>query len=64
MNRTWYEDTKRLKTITDNTVKCKCGHSVLIKDKSYICNYCGRKVYTPKEQFNIGLKRALERKCI
>ena len=61
MNRTWYEDTKRLKAITDSTIKCKCGCSVLIKDKSYICRNCGKKVYTEKEQFNIGLKRALER---
>ena len=57
----WKEDTIRLKEIADKSVKCKCGHSILIKDKSYICNYCGRKVYAPKEQFNIGLKRALER---
>lgn len=60
----WKEDTLRLKAISDNSIKCKCGHSIFTSDKEIICRWCGRKVYRPKEEFIMHLKRALERKCI
>ena len=36
---------------TDNSVKCSCGHTVLItnKYKRVICNWCGRYVYLSEE---------------
>lgn len=39
---------KRLKIITKNTIKCKCGHSVLMSRDKVICTHCGNYVYKDK----------------
>lgn len=44
---------------TDNTYKCKCGHSVFVsnKEKKWICSYCGRYVFRDKkDEFMYRLK--------
>lgn len=40
-------DIKRLDFYTNNSVKCKCGHTVFISNKSgrTICSFCGYYVY-------------------
>ena len=42
---------KLLEVISNNTVKCKCGHSISFLDKSEkkICNWCGNYVYKNKK---------------
>ena len=42
---------KLLEVICNNTVKCKCGHSISFLDKSEkkICNWCGNYVYKNKK---------------
>lgn len=47
----------------NNTVKCKCGHSVTIinKYKRLICNWCGYYVYLYKEdEFKDKMKGLLK----
>lgn len=47
---TYPEGTLMLRNITDNTYKCKCGHTELItnKEKKKICSYCGNYIYRDK----------------
>ena len=45
------EDTRRFNEITNNTKKCKCGHSVLINagvDK-VLCTWCNNYVFKDKK---------------
>ena len=45
---------KYFKSITDRTIKCKCGHSIVFakSTKKVICSWCGKYVYRdPKEEF-------------
>lgn len=47
---------------TNNTFKCKCGHSILItnKEKRKVCNYCGRLVFrSKKDEYFYRLKEIL-----
>ena len=55
------EDSKYFNMRTNNTIKCKCGHSVVFNattDKK-LCTWCGNYVYKEhKDEFkNILLKR-------
>lgn len=53
---------QRHKIATDESVKCKCGHSILITNRygKVICNYCGRLVFrNKKEEFEYRLKERL-----
>ena len=46
------------------TVKCPCGHSVIIAypKKSVICTWCGNKVYKDdKEEFKDRLMKSMRR---
>lgn len=58
-------DIKLSKERKENTVKCKCGHSVFIpvfKD-DLICHWCGYKVInTTKNHFKYKLRKVL--KCM
>ena len=49
------------KVITDNTIKCKCGHSIWLGHNNYgTCNWCGRLVFkNNKEEFKYRLKSHL-----
>lgn len=55
------EDTKKFNSITNDTVKCKCGHSILIGTHGKkICSFCGRMVYKDKkEEFRTRLGKLL-----
>ena len=68
-----YSSTGRKRTqieITDSyyslyKVKCKCGHSILIMDRSgkAPCFHCGRMVYKSKRaEFKDKIKKELRRK--
>lgn len=58
--RTNSEILKLSKLATNNTVKCKCGHSIafISRSNSVICSWCGTKVYkNKKEEFKEMLKK-------
>lgn len=49
-------------TYTDNTFKCKCGHSVVVSSriKKVVCNHCGRYVFRDKkDEFMYRLKEVI-----
>ena len=51
---------KLLGFYTDNTFKCKCGHSVVIypDKKKKLCTWCNNYVYRDKkEEFKDNFKR-------
>lgn len=60
-----YNNEKLLSVITDNKVKCKCGHSIFIPhyvNKTY-CTWCHRTVYrNEKEEFKDKLQKQLFKK--
>ena len=50
---------------TDNTYKCKCGHSVTIRPglKKVLCNWCNRYVFKNKEdEFKYRVKEQMNKK--
>lgn len=52
------------KIATNNSVKCKCGHSMKItnKYKRQICRWCGHWVYKDKKtEFEYKLKEQLRK---
>jgi uncharacterized paraquat-inducible protein A len=56
-------DTKRLRNITDNTIKCSCGHSMLMNKDKVLCTWCGKYVYKDKKlEFEDKLKASLKRR--
>ena len=50
--RTNSEILKLSKLATNNTVKCKCGHSIafISRSNSIICSWCGRLVYKSQKE--------------
>lgn len=58
------DDIKISKEIKENTVKCKCGHSVFIpafKDDS-LCDWCKCKVInTTKNHFKYKLRKEINK---
>lgn len=46
------KDKKLFEVYSQYTVKCKCGHSVTIlnRTKKVICKWCGKTVYFDKKQ--------------
>lgn len=60
--RTVKETIKLARIFTDNSIKCKCSHTVVIpsnKDK-VICDWCGNYVFkTPQAEFSFRLKERL-----
>lgn len=60
--RKYNEDTKLFKSIRRCSVKCKCGHSIVINNKDKVlCNYCGHYVYNKRKQFREKMKEILEK---
>ena len=59
-----YKDLKKKERfITDNSIKCECGHSMFFKRDYHICTWCGRKVYKDdKTKFKYELIRLLKKK--
>ena len=55
----WKTDTKRFNQTQRQVVKCECGHSILTARKFTICSWCGKKVYSHKEQFKDKLQKAM-----
>lgn len=52
------------KSITDCTIKCKCGHSIVItpRTEKTLCKHCGYYVFRNKEdEFKFRLKEMLNR---
>lgn len=60
--RTNEDLSKILNDITQATIKCSCGHSVLIpqKQNKFICSWCGNYVFrTKEEEFKYRMKEKL-----
>lgn len=54
---------KKRNFITNNTIKCKCGHSVFFQRDKTICTWCGRFVFKNKnEEFKFIMNRLLIQK--
>ena len=55
-------DTKRLEDIKKNTIKCSCGHSMLMNKGKVLCTWCGKYVYKDKKlEFQDKLKASLKK---
>ena len=62
MAKTWNKDTKRFNDLSNNTIKCSCGHSVLVIQPKVLCTWCGSYVYKDKRlEFEERLKDSLKR---
>lgn len=58
------KDRKLMKVYTDNTVKCKCGHSIFMPVfvPHKICNWCGHRVFrNKKEEFKYKLEHEIRK---
>lgn len=56
------EDTKKLESVCQNTIKCKCGCSNVFsfQTERQICRWCGNYVYrTPELEFKYKVKSEL-----
>lgn len=55
------DDSIILNVLTQNTYKCKCGHSVIIiKEDKALCKNCGKWVFKDKEkEFKYRVKEQL-----
>ena len=54
---------KKRNFITNNTIKCKCGHSLFFQRDMMICTWCGRFVFKNKqEEFKHTLHRLIIQK--
>ena len=63
-SKRYKEDSKRLNSITENTIKCKCGCSITfcVQTDRVICNWCGNYVYrTPELEFKYKIKNELDK---
>lgn len=64
MSYRWFSkgDTMIFDSIRANTVKCKCGHSVVVNQKRKMCSWCGHWVYKDaKDEFMDKLKSQMKR---
>lgn len=60
------KDTKKFNMYSDLSVKCKCGHSVVMYnfDKK-LCGWCGKYVYKDKQtEFKYKLKNKMKGRLI
>lgn len=60
--KSYKEIEKYRKVLTDNSIKCKCGHSIAMKPglNKEICNWCNCYVFrTPKDEFEYRLKERM-----
>jgi len=58
------EIAKRHNVASNNSVKCKCGHSIFITNRynKVICRWCGELVFrTPKDEFEYRLKEKMKK---
>lgn len=54
---------KRRRFISDNSVKCKCGHSMFFERDYHYCTWCGRKVYKDdRTKFKYELSSLIKKK--
>lgn len=60
-DKQYREDTKRLDSIKEATVKCRCGHSVLLgRKEKKICSHCGKWVFkSEKDEFIYRMEHLL-----
>lgn len=62
MNEIWERDEKRFRNITDSSIKCSCGHSILTTKQKTLCTWCGNYVYKDKKlEFEERLKSSLKK---
>lgn len=49
--RSYYEDTKLFNVYANNTVKCKCGHTVVMRPstKKTLCSWCHNYIFRNKK---------------
>lgn len=65
MERKKTKEEKRYDVVTDNTIICKCGHSVFVPHyvRRRLCDWCNRWVYRDKkEEFKDKMQSELRRK--
>lgn len=62
MDKTWKDDTKRFDSVSNHTIKCSCGHSILTTKQKQLCDWCGKYVYKDKKlEFEERLKNNLKK---
>lgn len=60
-----FEDIEKIASAkTDATIKCECGHSIVMsKADRTICSWCGKWVYRTKEiEFKYKLRETINKK--
>lgn len=63
MDKQYKDDSKMFDEYTNNTVKCTCGHSVVIRPtvEKVICTWCQKYVFRNKEdEFKYRIKEKLK----
>lgn len=56
---------KKRRFVTDNAVKCQCGHSLFFKRDYIICTWCGNMVFrNDKAKFKYKLNQAIKKKKV
>lgn len=63
--KTFNQDEKLFKTLSDNRFYCQCGHSVIIapKTEKVLCGYCKHLIYRDKDQqqeYNLKIEKERE----
>lgn len=63
MIKSWKDDTRKFDSISEGTIKCACGHSILTHKQKILCNWCGNYAYKDKKlEFEEKLKRRINEK--
>jgi hypothetical protein len=53
-------DTKMFKSFRNGTVKCRCGHSIVMNNvDKVLCSYCGHYVYNERKEFKSKMRELL-----
>lgn len=55
-------DTKMFKSFRNGTVKCRCGHSIVMNNiDKVLCSYCGHYVNNERKEFKSKIKELLRK---
>lgn len=58
----YIEDSEYFKRMSENKVKCRCGHSQLVLYDKQLCRWCGNWVFkNKKEEFKHRVKENIRR---
>jgi uncharacterized paraquat-inducible protein A len=56
------EENKRFAAIRQGSIKCSCGHTMLMNKAKVLCTWCGKYVYKDKKlEFQDKLKASLKK---